>query len=126
VASRTSPGARGQVGQCREWVGIAAFAGPGNALLLYGYLDVYSSISKRLGMSQQQFADTLGIPAAPLQNWEQNRVMMEPARIALMRIMAHKAKAALRRLTTGRGASGYSEWLTNFPTRCFRRVCRAI
>ena len=39
-------------------------------------------IRKRLGMSQQQFADTLGIPVATLQNWEQNRVMMEPATIA--------------------------------------------
>jgi putative transcriptional regulator len=49
-------------------------------------------------MSQQQFADTLGIPVATLQNWEQNRVMMEPATIALMRILAHEPKAALRAL----------------------------
>ncbi len=55
-------------------------------------------IRKRLGMSQQQFADTLGIPVATLQNWEQNRVMMEPATIALMRILAHEPKAALRAL----------------------------
>ena len=55
-------------------------------------------IRKRLGMPQQQFADTLGIPVATLQNWEQNRVMMEPATIALMRILAHEPKAALRAL----------------------------
>ena len=55
-------------------------------------------IRKRLGMSQRQFADTLGIPVATLQNWEQNRVMMEPATIALMRILAHEPKAALRAL----------------------------
>ncbi len=55
-------------------------------------------IRKRLGMSQQQFADTLGIPIATLRNWEQNRVMMEPATVALMRILAHEPKAALRAL----------------------------
>ena len=54
-------------------------------------------IRKRLGMPQQQFADTLGIPVATLQNWEQNRVMMEPATIALMRILAKAALRALRR-----------------------------
>jgi putative transcriptional regulator len=55
-------------------------------------------IRKRLGMSQQQFADTLGIPVATLRNWEQNRVAMEPATVALMRILAHEPKAALRAL----------------------------
>lgn len=55
-------------------------------------------IRKRLGMSQQQFANTLGIPIATLRNWEQNRVMMEPATVALMRILAHEPKAALRAL----------------------------
>ena len=55
-------------------------------------------IRKRMGMSQQQFAATLGIPIATLRNWEQNRVMMEPATIALMRILAHEPKAALRAL----------------------------
>ena len=55
-------------------------------------------IRKRLGMSQQEFADTLGIPVATLRNWEQNRVMMEPATIALMRILAHEPQAALRAL----------------------------
>jgi putative transcriptional regulator len=55
-------------------------------------------IRKRLGMSQQEFADTLGIPVATLRNWEQNRVMMEPATIALMRILAYEPQAALRAL----------------------------
>jgi hypothetical protein len=44
-------------------------------------------IRKRLKMSQRQFAALLGIPLATLQNWEQNRVMMEPATGALMRIL---------------------------------------
>jgi putative transcriptional regulator len=55
-------------------------------------------IRKRLRMSQRQFATLLGIPVATLQNWEQNRVMMEPATRALMRILAHEPKAALRAL----------------------------
>ena len=36
-------------------------------------------IRKRLGLSQRQFAILLAIPVATLQNWEQNRVIMEPA-----------------------------------------------
>jgi putative transcriptional regulator len=55
-------------------------------------------IRKRLGMSQKEFADTPGIPVATLRNWEQNRVAMEPATIALMRILANKPEAALRAL----------------------------
>jgi putative transcriptional regulator len=55
-------------------------------------------IRKRLGMSQRVFANTLGIPVATLRNWEQNRVAMEPATIALMRILAREPEAALRAL----------------------------
>ena len=55
-------------------------------------------IRKGLGMSQREFADTLGIPVATLRNWEQNRVAMEPATIALMRILAKEPEAALRAL----------------------------
>ena len=56
-------------------------------------------IRKRLGMSQRDFANTLGIPAATLSNWEQNRVAMEPATIALMRILAREPEAGLRALS---------------------------
>lgn len=55
-------------------------------------------VRRRLGMSQKKFADTLGIPVGTLRNWEQNRVAMEPATIALMRILAREPKAALRAL----------------------------
>jgi putative transcriptional regulator len=55
-------------------------------------------IRKRLGMSQRDFANTLGIPVATVRNWEQNRVAMEPATIALMRILAREPEAALRAL----------------------------
>jgi putative transcriptional regulator len=46
-------------------------------------------------MSQREFANTLGIPVATLRNWEQNRVAMEPAAIALMRILEREPEAAL-------------------------------
>jgi putative transcriptional regulator len=55
-------------------------------------------IRKGLGMSQREFANTLGVPVATLRNWEQNRVAMEPATIALMRILAREPEAALRAL----------------------------
>ena len=55
-------------------------------------------IRKRLGMSQREFANTVGVPVATLRNWEQNRVAMEPATIALMRILAREPEAALRAL----------------------------
>jgi len=55
-------------------------------------------IRKRLGMSQREFANTLGVPVATLRNWEQNRVAMGPATIALMRILAREPEAALRAL----------------------------
>jgi putative transcriptional regulator len=55
-------------------------------------------ICKRLRTSQREFADTLGVPVATLRNWEQNRVAMEPATVALMRILAREPEAALRAL----------------------------
>jgi putative transcriptional regulator len=55
-------------------------------------------IRKRLKMSQKEFAAVLGIPIGTLRNWEQNRVAMEPATIALMRILAREPQAALRAL----------------------------
>jgi putative transcriptional regulator len=55
-------------------------------------------IRKKLNMSQRQFANTLRVPVATLRNWEHNRVAMEPARTALMRILARQPEAALRAL----------------------------
>ncbi len=57
-----------------------------------------SHIRKRIGMTQEAFAAAIGVPLGTLRNWEQNRVPMEPAAIALMRILAHDPEAALRAL----------------------------
>jgi putative transcriptional regulator len=62
-----------------------------------------ADIRRRLGMSQPEFAETLGIPVATLRNWEQNRVIMDPVTIALMRILAHEPKTAPKSASAHRG-----------------------
>jgi putative transcriptional regulator len=58
-----------------------------------------ATIRHRLGMTQQQFAETIGIPLATLRNWEQARVEPDPAARALLRILDREPQAALRALT---------------------------
>jgi putative transcriptional regulator len=58
-------------------------------------------IRKRLGMSQRQFAGTIHVPLATLQNWEQGRTLMDPSARALMTILAREPDAALRALRPG-------------------------
>jgi putative transcriptional regulator len=65
---------------------------------------------KRLGMSQREFANTLGIPVATLRNWEQNRVAMEPAAIALMRILAREPQS--RKPRSGRLPAALRSWIS--------------
>lgn len=55
-------------------------------------------IRKRLGMTQQRFADTIHVPVATLQNWGQGRTSMDPSTRALMTIIAREPQAALRAL----------------------------
>jgi hypothetical protein len=57
-------------------------------------------------MSQREFANTLGVPVPTLRNWDQNRVAMKPATIALMRILAREPEAALRALGPPRRVIG--------------------
>jgi len=47
-------------------------------------------IRKRLGMSQQQFADAIHVPVATLQNGEQGRTQMDPGARALTTILARE------------------------------------
>lgn len=55
-------------------------------------------IRSRLGMSQAAFANALSIPVATLRNWEQGRVVPDPAARALLRIVAREPKLALAAL----------------------------
>jgi putative transcriptional regulator len=59
--------------------------------------------SQAIGNVTERIRQYAGIPVATLRNWEQNRMAMEPATIALMRILAREPEAALRAL--GRGAA---------------------
>ncbi len=55
-------------------------------------------IRSRLGMSQTEFATALTIPVATLRNWEQGRVLPDPAARALLRIVALEPEFALAAL----------------------------
>lgn len=52
-------------------------------------------IRARLGMSQIEFAAALVIPVATLRDWEQGRVLPDPAARALLRIVAREPSSAL-------------------------------
>lgn len=55
-------------------------------------------LRKRLGMTQAQSAKALRIPRATLRNWEQGRVIPDPAARALLVIVAKNPRAALAAL----------------------------
>jgi putative transcriptional regulator len=55
-------------------------------------------VRKKLGLTQPQFAQLLGIPVATLRNWEQNRFTMEPAAQTLLKLVDREPDAALRAL----------------------------
>ncbi len=56
------------------------------------------AIRKRLGMTQERFAQALRIPLATLRNWEQGRVEPDPAARSLLRIVAREPERALKAL----------------------------
>ncbi len=56
------------------------------------------SLRQRLGMTQEQFARALRIPLSTLRNWEQGRVLPDPAARSLLMIVANNPKAALKAL----------------------------
>jgi putative transcriptional regulator len=55
-------------------------------------------LRKRLGMTQTEFARALRIPVSTLRNWEQGRVLPDPAARSLLAIVASNPKAALKAL----------------------------
>ena len=56
------------------------------------------AIRKRLGMTQEEFAEALRVPLALLRGWEQHRVVPDPAARSLLTILAKEPKRALRAL----------------------------
>lgn len=55
-------------------------------------------LRKKLGMTQAEFAKALRIPMSTLRNWEQGRVLPDPAARSLLAIVANNPKAALKAL----------------------------
>ena len=64
------------------------------------------AIRARLGMSQVAFAALLGIPVATLRNWEQDRVVMDPAARSLLRVLDREPEAVLRALAPAPSGAG--------------------
>src|SRR6516162_7190375 len=55
-------------------------------------------LRKQLHMTQTEFAHALRIPLATLRNWEQGRVLPDPAARSLLAIVARNPRAALKAL----------------------------
>src|SRR6516165_10837891 len=55
-------------------------------------------LRKKLGMTQDAFAKALRIPLSTLRNWEQGRVLPDPAARSLLTIVARNPRAAFRAL----------------------------
>ena len=55
-------------------------------------------LRKQLGMTQAEFAKALRIPLSTLRNWEQGRVLPDPAARALLTIVAKTPREALKAL----------------------------
>ena len=55
-------------------------------------------VRKKLGLTQMQFAELLGVPIGTLRNWEQNRFVLEPAARTLLKLIDREPEAALRAL----------------------------
>ena len=54
------------------------------------------AIRERTSLSQSEFADLIGVSMKTLQNWEQDRRRPTGPAAALLRIIAHEPKMAIR------------------------------
>jgi len=55
-------------------------------------------LRKKLHMTQTEFARALRIPLATLRNWEQGRVLPDPAARSLLAVVARNPRAAFKAL----------------------------
>jgi putative transcriptional regulator len=62
------------------------------------------NLRRRLNMTQEQFADAIGIPVATLRNWEQGRNSIDPAGKSLLILIARDPESALATLAAARAA----------------------
>lgn len=64
----------------------------------YRLVTLAGRVRKALDLTQQAFADLIGVPVGTVRNWEQGRVKPDPAARALLLILWREPKAALRAL----------------------------
>lgn len=57
-----------------------------------------AKVRQRLGMTQEAFATLIGVPVGTLRNWEQGRVVPEPAARSLLLVLWREPQAAVRAL----------------------------
>jgi putative transcriptional regulator len=62
------------------------------------------NLRRRLNLTQEQFADAVGIPVATLRNWEQGRNSIDPAAKSLLILIARDPKSAIATLAAPRAA----------------------
>ncbi len=62
------------------------------------------NLRRRLNMTQEQFAEAVGLPVATLRNWEQGRNSIDPAGKSLLILLARDPEAALATLAAARAA----------------------
>lgn len=62
--------------------------------------DEIQTARKRLGLSQEQFADVFGISVSSLRKWEQGQYSPSGAAKALLRVIALEPEVVLRALAT--------------------------
>jgi putative transcriptional regulator len=60
---------------------------------------------KKLGMSQDRFAQSFGVSVATVRNWEQGRRRPEGAARVLLRVIEREPEAVRRALSSARGKS---------------------
>ena len=70
------------------------------AMALAGFAPIIPPqvLRKRLGLTQAEFARALRIPLSTLRNWEQGRVLPDPAARSLLTIVARNPRAAFKAL----------------------------
>ena len=60
------------------------------------------NLRRRLSMTQEQFAEALGVPVATLRNWEQGRHAIDPAARSLLLLIARDPQGTLTALADAR------------------------
>ena len=69
----------------------------------YTLVPAPAEIRKKLGATQQVFAEALRVPVGTVRNWEQGRKVPDPAAVSLLTIFEREPEAAMRALKPQHG-----------------------